>query len=51
MGRRVREIMERIMSFVRDSKECGERDERELSDMNVDEMDDEYGLERMRETR
>ena len=30
MGRRVRGMMERIVSLVREEKECGERDEREL---------------------
>ena len=34
MGRRVRKMMERYVSFVRDSKECGERDERELEEMS-----------------
>ena len=30
MGRRVRGMMERYVSLVREEKECGERDEREL---------------------
>ena len=32
MGMRVRGMMERNVSFVRDWKECGERDERELEE-------------------
>ncbi len=34
MGRRVRGMMERDVSFVRGEKESGERDERELKEMS-----------------